>query len=110
VFVLLVVVFGIFEWLVRTGRLGAPRTTLVFPLLCAVGGALLLTHSHASLNLKTEFLMEVTHAPLGVLAVVVGWGRWLQLRLAAPEGRLSGRLAASAMTAIGVLLLLYRES
>jgi putative copper resistance protein D len=110
VFVLLVIVFGIFEWLVRTGRLNAPRYALLFPLLCAVGGGLLLTHSHASLNLKTEFLMEVTHAPLGVLAVLVGWGRWLQLRLAAPEGPLSGRLAASAMTVIGVLLLLYRES
>jgi putative copper resistance protein D len=110
VFVVLVIVFGLFEWLVRTGRLRAPRFALVFPLLCAVGGGMLLTHSHASLNLKTEFLMEVTHAPLGVLAVLVGWGRWLQLRLAAPEGRLSGRLAASAMTVIGVLLLLYRES
>jgi putative copper resistance protein D len=110
VFVLLVVVFGLFEWMVRTGRLGAPRCALLFPLLCAVGGGLLLTHSHASLNLKTEFLMEVTHAPLGVLGALVGWGRWLQLRLTPPEGRLSGRLAASAMTAIGVLLLLYRES
>jgi len=95
---------------VRTGRLSAPRGALLFPLLCAVGGGLLLTHSHASLNLKAEFLMEVTHAPLGVLAVMVGWGRWLQLRLSAPEGRLPGRLAASAMTVIGVLLLLYRES
>jgi len=54
--------------------------------------------------------MEVTHAPLGVLGVLVGWGRWLQLRLGAPEGRLPGWLAASAMTAVGVLLLLYRES
>ena len=110
IFVMLVIVFGLFEWMVRTGRLSAPRCALLFPLLCAVGGGLLLTHSHASLNLKTEFLMELTHAPIGVLAVLVGWGRWLQLRLAAPEGRLSGRLAASAMTVIGVLLLLYRES
>ena len=47
---------------------------------------------------------------LGVLGVLVGWGRWLQLRLGAPEGRLPGWLAASAMTAVGVLLLLYRES
>jgi putative copper resistance protein D len=110
VFVLVVIVFGLFEWMVRTGRLTAPRCALLFPLLAAVGGGLLLTHSHASLNLKTEFLMEVTHAPLGVLAVLIGWGRWLQLRLSAPEGRLPGRLAASAMTVIGVLLLLYRES
>jgi copper resistance protein D len=110
VFVLLVVVFGLFEWLVRSGRLRAPRAALLFPLLCAVGGGMLLTHSHASLNLKTEFLTEVTHAPLGVLGLVVGWGRWLELRLAAPEDRLPGRLAAGAMTVIGALLLLYRES
>jgi putative copper resistance protein D len=110
VFVLLVVIFGIFEWLVRSGRLRAPRAALLFPLLCAVGGGLLLTHSHASLNLKNEFLLEVTHAPLGVLGLLVGWGRWLELRLAAPEDRLPGRLSAAAMTVIGVLLLIYRES
>ena len=109
-FVLLVVVFGLFEWMVRSGRVRAPRAALLFPLLCAVGGGLLLTHSHASLNLKEEFLTEVTHAPLGVLGVLVGWGRWLELRLAAPEDRLPGRLSAWAMAVIGVLLLLYRES
>jgi putative copper resistance protein D len=109
-FVMLVVVFGLFEWMVRSGRLRAPRAALLFPMLCAVGGGLLLTHSHASLNLKTEFLTEVTHAPLGVLGVLVGWGRWLELRLAAPEDRLPGRLSACAMAVIGVLLLIYRES
>jgi putative copper resistance protein D len=110
VFVLLVIVFGLYEWRVRSGRLRAPRGALLFPLLCAVGGGMLLTHSHASLNLKTEFLTEVTHAPLGVLGVMVGWGRWLELRLAAPEDRLPGWVAAGAMTVIGILLLLYRES
>ena len=109
-FTLLVVIFGLFEWMVRSGRLRAPRAALLFPLLCAVGGGLLLTHSHASLNLKTEFLTEVTHAPLGVLGVLVGWGRWLELRLAAPDDRLPGRLSACAMTAVGVLLIFYRES
>ena len=109
-FVLLVVVFGLFEWMVRSGRVRAPRAALLFPLLCAVGGGLLLTHSHASLNLKEEFLTEVTHAPLGVLGVLVGWGRWLELRLAAPDDRLPGRLSAGAMAVIGVLLLFYRES
>lgn len=109
-FVVLVVVFAFFEWAVRARKLRSPRWALVFPLLCAVGGGLLLTHSHASLNLKTEFLTEVTHAPLGVLGVVVGWARWLELRLAAPEDRLPGRVWAMAMTVFGVLLLLYRES
>jgi putative copper resistance protein D len=110
VFVLLVVGFGIFEWMVRTGRLRSPRAALVFPVLCLVGGGLLLTHSHASLNLKSEFLLEVTHAPLGVLGIVIGWGRWLELRLAAPGDHLPGRVWASALTLFGVLLLLYRES
>jgi copper resistance protein D len=110
IFVLLVVVFGIFEWLVRTGRLAAPGYALVFPLLCAVGGGLLLTHSHASLNLKSEFLIEVTHAPLGLFGIVVGWGRWLELRLAPGDERLPARLWALGLTAVGLLLLFYRES
>jgi copper resistance protein D len=110
IFVVLVVVFGIFEWRVRTGRLAAPGYALVFPLLCAAGGGLLLTHSHASLNLKSEFLVEVTHAPLGVFGIVVGWGRWLELRLAPAEGGLPARLWAGGLVAVGMLLVLYRES
>jgi putative copper resistance protein D len=110
VFVLLVVAFGVFEWMVRTGRLARPASPLVFPLLCAVGGGLLLTHSHASLNLKSEFLLEVTHAPLGVLGIVIGWARWLELRLAAPEDRMPARVWATGLAVFGVLLLLYRES
>ncbi|MGH7414075.1 MAG: copper resistance D family protein, partial [Candidatus Rokuibacteriota bacterium] len=66
VFVMIVVVFGIFEWMVRSGRLRSRRAALIFPLLCVVGGGLLLTHSHAAQNLKDEFLLEVTHAPLGL--------------------------------------------
>ena len=73
------------------------------------GGALLLTHSHASLNLKAEFLVEITHTPLGVLALLVGWARWLEVRLQFPENRLPGRLWPVAFTMIGVLLILYRE-
>jgi len=86
------------------------RAALVFPLLCAVGGGLLLTHSHASLNLKDEFLLEVTHAPLGVLALLVGWSRWLELRLPEARGRLPGSLWAVGLALIGVLLIFYRES
>ena len=110
VFVLLVVGFGIFEWMVRTGRLRARAAALVFPLLCIVGGAMLLTHSHSTINVKQEFLTEVTHAPLGVLALVTGWGRWLELRLPAPAGRLPGWMWAGSFTLIGVLLVFYRES
>jgi putative copper resistance protein D len=108
-FVLLVAVFGVFEWIVRTGRLRAPAAALAFPLLCAAGAGLLLTHAHASLNLKAELLVEITHAPLGVLGLLVGWGRWLEVRLPAGGGRWPGALSAGAMVATGVLLLLFRE-
>jgi putative copper resistance protein D len=107
--VLLVVLFAVFERAVRTGRIASPRAALVFPLLCVAGGALLLTHSHASLNLKAEFLVEITHTPLGILALLVGWARWLELRLQYPENRLPGRLWPVAFLMIGVLLIFYRE-
>jgi len=109
-FVLIVIAFGVFEWMVRTGRLRSRACALVFPILCAVGGGLLLTHSHASLNLKAEYLVEVTHAPLGVLALAMGWARWLELRLPGDQGRFPGRVWAAGLSLIGVLLLLYRES
>jgi putative copper resistance protein D len=107
--VLLVVGFAIFEWGVRTGRIRSRAAALVFPLMCVAGGALLLTHSHASFNLKSEFLVEITHAPLGVLALFVGWARWLEVRLQFPENRLPGRLWPVAFAMIGVLLIFYRE-
>jgi putative copper resistance protein D len=110
IFVLLVVAFGVFEWLVRTDRVRVHGAALVFPLLCAVGGGLLLTHSHAGLNLKEEYLIEVTHVPLGLLAMITGWARWLELRLPAPVGRLPGRIWPLAFTLIGLSLILYRES
>ena len=75
-----------------------------------MGGALLLTHSHASLNLKSEFLIEVTHAPLGVFGLAVGWARWLELRLTPADDRLPGRMWAGALVAVGLLLVFYRES
>ena len=83
--------FAVFEWGVRTGRPTAPARGPRLSPAVRGGGGLLLTRSHASLNLKSEFLVEITHTPLGVLALLVGWARWLELRLAAPEGRLSGR-------------------
>jgi putative copper resistance protein D len=108
-FVLLVVAFGVFEWMVRTERLPRRPWGYVFPLLAAVGGGLLLTHSHAMFNIKTEFLSEVTHAPLGVLGAFCGWGRWVELRL--PEaGRAPGWLATLCLTAVGLILVVYREA
>ncbi len=107
--VLLVIALGLFEWMVRHGRL-APRWRFVFPTLCAVGGALLLTHSHAMFNLKTEFLTEVLHAPLGFFAVIVGWGRWLELRVPESDRRLPGWIWSASFALIGLSLLMYREA
>lgn len=106
---LLVVAFGGFEWMVRTGRLPARPWARVFPLLAAVGGGLLLTHSHAMFNLKSEFLVEVTHAPLGVLGAFAGWARWLEVRL--PEaGPVPGWLWRACLVGVGILLVFYREA
>ena len=110
IFTLLVVAFGIFEWMVRSGRMPSRRAALVFPLLCAVGGGLLLSHSHAAQNLKEEFLLEVTHTPLGVLAITIGWTRWLELRLPESGRRLPRSIWALGLALIGVLLIFYRES
>src|SRR5712692_1279705 len=107
-FVLVIVAFGIFEWSVRTGRLRPRPWSFVFPLLGAVGGGLLLTHSHAMFNLKDEFLTEVTHAPLGVLGAFMSWARWAELRL--PDaGAAAGWIWRVCLVAVGVLLLVYRE-
>src|ERR1700720_1881840 len=46
-YVVLIAGFAFFEWGVRTGRIKAPAAALMFPLVTAVGAALLLTHSHA---------------------------------------------------------------
>jgi copper resistance protein D len=107
-FVLLVVAFGIFEWMVRTERLAERPWGYVFPMLCAVGGGLLLTHSHAMFNLKDEFLTEVTHAPLGIAGAFAGWGRWLEVRLPA-AGRAPGWIWRGCFTTVGLILLFYRE-
>ncbi len=109
-FVLLVIVFGLFEWRVRTGRFRSRGYALVFPLLCAVGSALLITHSHALSNLKTEFLTEALHAPLAAAGLAVAWGRWLELRLSPPDDRVPGWLWPGALTLVGVLLIFYRET
>ncbi len=108
--VLLVIGLGLFEWLVRVGLLARPGWRLVFPILCAVGGGLLLTHSHAMFNLKSEFLAEVSHAPMGILAVFMGWGRWLELRLPREDRALPGWVWSLSLLFIGAILLVYRET
>jgi putative copper resistance protein D len=109
-FVVLVLAFAVFEWLVRTERLRSMWPGYVFPLFSAIGATLLLAHSHNLESLKTIYLVEITHLPLGILGCCVAWARWLELRLPAPENRRMAWAWSAALVVIAALLLLYRES
>ncbi|WP_233840831.1 CopD family protein [Dyella sp. 2HG41-7] len=109
-FVALIVMFGLFEWAVRTGRLHNPKAALVFPLLVSVGGAMLLTHSHQISNIKDQLLIELTHTPLALAGVSAGWARWLELRLPGRGGRIAGWVWPICFMLVGVILLWYREA
>jgi putative copper resistance protein D len=114
VFVVLIAAFAIFEWRVRTARNVKPWARLVFPLLCAGGGMLLLTHSHAIANVKDQLLVELTHTPLALLGIVAGCARWLELRLDPRASPIAWRVAhwlwPMCFTLVGLLLLNYREA
>jgi putative copper resistance protein D len=109
-FVLLIVLFGVFEWAVRTGHLHNPKAALVFPLLVSVGGAMLLTHSHQISNVKDQLLIELTHTPLALCGIAAGWSRWLELRLPGRGGRIAGWIWPVCFMLVGVILLWYREA
>jgi len=108
--VLLVIAFGLFEWGVRTGRIRRPWAPLVFPILTAIGGGMLLMHSHNISSVREQFLIELTHIPLALLAVASAWLRWLELRLPPPGNRIPGLIWPICYVLIGLLLLNYREA
>jgi len=83
---------------------------LVFPFVCAAGGALLLTHSHALANVKEEQLAELSHIGIAILGITAGAARWLELRLPPTDRWLPGRIWPMCLLLVGLLLLLYRES
>ena len=111
-FALMPLLFGLFEWGVRTGRLRSRAAAHVFPLVCAGGGALLLTHNHTIANVKDALLIEFTHTPLALASIVAGWARWLELRLPAGArvGVAAGWVWPGAFVFIGLLLFFYREA
>ena len=109
-FVVLIIIFALFEWGVRTGRFREPKLALVFPLLTALGGALLLTHSHAIANIKDQELIELTHTPLALAGIGAGWSRWLEIRADGPVRRWAGWVWPVCFMFIGILLILYREA
>ena len=101
--------FAISELRVRRQRPENNSLALVFPLMCAVGGAVLLTHSHAITNVKENLLVELSHVPMGVFAVLAGWSRWLELRLPQKDRGIPAWIWPACFVLIGLGLLNYRE-
>jgi putative copper resistance protein D len=106
---LLVIAFAVFEAAVQAGKL-RQRASLVFPLICAFGAALLLTHSHGLGDGPAEVLAEASHTLIAVLGATVACSRWLQLRLATgrPQ-RIAAMIWPAGLILVSLVLLNYRE-
>jgi putative copper resistance protein D len=100
---------GLGEWRVRSGRNPGSSWRYVVPVASILAGTMLLSHAHEVSNAKSAFLMEVSHLPMGLVVLVAGWSRWLELRLPPADGSKAGSLWGPAFVAFGLLLLLYRE-
>lgn len=117
-FAALTAAFALFEWGVRTRGLRRGWAEYVFPAICAAGGALLLTHTHALGEGTDEVFAELSHTPVAVLGATAGWARWLELRLGADPGaegdsrarRMAAWVWPLCLMLVGLLLLNYRES
>jgi putative copper resistance protein D len=108
-FMVLMTGFALFEWSVRNNVMRNAWAVYVFPVLSAVGGMMLLTHSHSIANVKDLMLMEMTHIPLAVFAIWSGWTRWLELRLDGRAQIIAGRLWPVFFCLTAITLLFYRE-
>ena len=108
---LLIVGFATFESAVQAGRLRNTWAQYVFPLICALGAALLLTHSHGFGDIASEVLAQASHTAIAVLGATAGWMRWLELRLApSRQRRITATVWPTALMLVGLVLLNYRES
>jgi putative copper resistance protein D len=110
--VVLVIMFAIFQWRVETNRLQSHFAALVFPAVCALGGVMLLTHTHPLRNVKEQLLIELSHTPIAILAVIAGWSRWLELRLPEPirTRKYLAWLWPACFIVIGLILINYHEA
>jgi copper resistance protein D len=108
-FAVLITTFAVFEWSVRNRVMRNGWAMYVFPLLCALGGMMLLTHSHSIANIKELLLTEMSHMLLAVFAIWSGWTRWLELRLDGRAQVVAGWLWPTFFCMTAVTLLLYRE-
>ena len=106
---LVCIAFAVFELKVRKRNWENDRMALIFPLMGAAGGVVLLTHTHAITNVKENLLVELTHVSLGLLAVFAGWARWLEIRLPRKDRSIPSWIWPACFALIGVGLLNYRE-
>ncbi len=103
------IVLGIMEWRARTVPGVSDSLRFALPVLSIAGGLLLLTHAHGAFELKAEYLTQVSHTAMGVFAVFMGCGRWLEIRMAGPLGRAAGIGGEVAMALLALILVFYRE-
>jgi putative copper resistance protein D len=107
----LILCFAAFECAVQAGKLRVRWASMIFPAMCALGAAVLVTHNHAPSDVKEDLLASLSHTPIALLGATAGWARWLELRL--PPGRTSriaGFLWPLFLAAAGLVLLNYRET
>jgi putative copper resistance protein D len=105
----LVLGLGIMEMRARMTNDASSKLPFVFPILAAFGGLMLLTHSHVGFQAKTAFLIQVGHTLMGVFALVLACGRWLELKLDRPGKEIAGFVSVAALFQIGLILMFYRE-
>jgi putative copper resistance protein D len=106
---LLIVVFAAFECAVQAGKLRTWWASYIFPAMCVLGAATLLTHEHAA-KVKEALLAEMSHTPIALFGATAGCSRWLELRL--PRSRMvtvAGYLWPVCLVLVGLILLNYRE-
>ena len=109
ILLILTALFGFAEWRVRNGHHPNSRWNYVFPLVAIWSGILLLAHAHELSDSKSAFFMELSHLAMGLVSLLVGWSRWLELRLPPAARAWPGRIWAPALAVFGLLLVLYRE-
>lgn len=106
---LLVFTLGIIELVSRISKTPHNRLALVFPVLAAFGGLMLLTHSHVGFQPKSAFLIQVGHTTMGIFSLILACGRWLELKLDKPGKSIAGFISVAALFQIGIILMFYRE-
>ena len=105
----LVLVLGYYEMKARLTTDPNSKLPYFFPVLVAFGGLILLTHSHVGFQAKTAFLIQISHTLMGVFALILAIGRWLELKLDINGRNIAGFISVFALFQIGVILMFYRE-